>query len=245
MERKWLADRMLMGALCIATVALTVFVSSQKPTSMVQAGQLEVKEAVDLAFNAQEREAKTSVEIYEAKDYDFALAVVATGEENSVLEGVCKELAGELESLQEERVKVYILSNLSGEEYEKVWELTKRENFDACIVLKQGQSEDKLQYGVEGVYNPYFYWEKLPVPTLGDVVLRNVAIATKNVANGLIEADKESELMGFEAPTIELVVGYVSNEKENGLMQMPEYQKKLANGLLEAIKELYKIKHEN
>ena len=68
---------------------------------------------------------------------------------------------------------------------------------------------------------------------------RNVTIACGNRAIGLVPATDDSVLMQLNMPAAEISLGHISNEQERSLLMMQDYRGQLAEGLANALTEVY------
>ena len=64
-------------------------------------------------------------------------------------------------------------------------------------------------------------------------------MAASNRAVGLFPAEEEDILQKIEIPAARIALGYVTNDTERQLLMQDSYQKKLAEGIAEAINEVY------
>lgn len=116
------------------------------------------------------------------------------------------------------------------------------EAVDADIYIGIGacaDAEHSERYGIHSFYNAEYFIPEFGNIQLADVLTRNVTVAASNRAIGLTSAADESILSDIEIPAAEICVGYLSNEKECALLQQQHYQEKLAEGLANAILEVY------
>ena len=64
-------------------------------------------------------------------------------------------------------------------------------------------------------------------------------MAASNRAVGLFPATEEDVLWEIAIPSARISLGYVTNTAERQLLIQEDYQKKLAQGIAEAINEVY------
>lgn len=142
---------------------------------------------------------------------------------------------------EQENIKVYFTRledvNVSPEE-----RLALVEAVDADIFISIGVCEDTEhpeRYGIHSFYNEEYFIPGFGNIQLADVLTRNVTVAASNRAIGLTPVDEESILRDIEIPAAEICMGYLSNDQECALLQQQHYQEKLAQGLANAILEVY------
>ena len=68
---------------------------------------------------------------------------------------------------------------------------------------------------------------------------RQVTVAASNRALGLFPAEEGDVLWDLTIPAARISLGYVTNADERQLLEQESYQKKLAEGIAEAITEVY------
>ena len=108
-------------------------------------------------------------------------------------------------------------------------------SFDICDIVI---SSLKAGYYMMGLYDEYY------IPEFGnlqwaDCVTRQVTVAASNRAVGLFPATEEDVLWEIAIPSARISLGYVTNAAERQLLIQENYQKKLAQGIAEAINEVY------
>lgn len=117
---------------------------------------------------------------------------------------------------------------------------------DLFIGIKACQDIEHTEYyGICGFYNEEYFIPGFGNVQLADILTRNVTVSASNRAVGLIPAEENSILQDIKIPAAEICVGYLSNEKERALLSQEEYQKKLAEGLANAVLEVYTNKNTN
>lgn len=96
-------------------------------------------------------------------------------------------------------------------------------------------------YGVKSLYNENYFIPDFGNVQLADVLARNVTITASDRAIGLepVEEDAESVLNMLGVPAAKICLGYITNEQEKLLLRQEDYQEKLAEGLANAIQEVY------
>ena len=112
----------------------------------------------------------------------------------------------------------------------------------ADLYLEIGLSsdpEDASVYGISGEYNDEYYIPEFGNLQWADCVTRQVTVAASNRAVGLFPATEEDVLWEIAIPSARISLGYVTNAAERQLLIQENYQKKLAQGIAEAINEVY------
>lgn len=112
----------------------------------------------------------------------------------------------------------------------------------ADLYLEIGLSsdpEDASVYGISGEYNDEYYIPEFGNLQWADCVTRQVTVAASNRAVGLFPATEEDVLWEIAIPSARISLGYVTNAAERQLLIQEDYQKKLAQGIAEAINEVY------
>jgi N-acetylmuramoyl-L-alanine amidase len=110
--------------------------------------------------------------------------------------------------------------------------------------INVAQAEDEQQYGICGWYNELYYIPEFGNVELADIVTKNVTIASGNRAVGLKAADEESILQDIRVPAAEIDLGYLTNSQERSLLSQSAYREKLADGIADAIREVYSSYYE-
>ena len=99
--------------------------------------------------------------------------------------------------------------------------------------------QDASVYGISGEYNDEYYIPEFGNLQWADCVTRQVTVAASNRAVGLFPATEEDVLWEIAIPSARISLGYVTNAAERQLLIQEDYQKKLAQGIAEAINEVY------
>lgn len=110
---------------------------------------------------------------------------------------------------------------------------------DLYIRIGVSNDHDENAYGISAIYNEEYFIPEFGNVELADALTRNVTIASGNRAVGLMPADKESILSYLTIPAAQVNVGYFTNTKEAVLLSKDEYREKLAQGIADAIAEVY------
>lgn len=170
------------------------------------------------------------------------LVIIDAAKESEVLAAVVRKLQDNLSNSE-----IKLLVARSGEKdipENEILEFVDAAAPDFYIRLKLSESEDASQYGISGFYNDSYFIPEHGNVWLADILTRNVTIACGNRAVGLIAVDEENILKMLRIPAAEVSLGYLSNEKENSLLQQDFYQEKLSKGILDALEEVYTGCHE-
>ena len=165
--------------------------------------------------------------------------VTASGcQEKEVALSVARQTA---QLMEDRQVKVY----LTRTEDIDVTKEARRQFADwvgADLYLEIGLSSDPENtsvYGISGEYNDEYYIPEFGNLQWADCVTRQVTVAASNRAVGLFPATEEDVLWEIAIPSARISLGYVTNAAERQLLIQENYQKKLAQGIAEAINEVY------
>lgn len=184
------------------------------------------------------------------ENYDriVVLDPVGGGSEKGVAASGCEEKAIALEvarqtaqRMEGSKVKVYLTRTEDADVTQEA-----RRSFadwvDADLYLEIGLSadyEDDSAYGIRAEYNDQYYLPDFGNVQWADCVTRQVTVAASNRAIGLFPAAEEDVLWQLKIPAARISLGYVTNSSERQLLEQENYQKKLAEGIAEAISEVY------
>lgn len=222
----------------------------QGDISVIQAGACTMQKAGVLLrlsmkgiweYRSVMEEQNLEISFYEPHELYSMVVVVHTRTDTDyekVLPEVAKLLPGKIEP---EDIKVY-LTCLEEEECsrEQCIQLVKGADADIFLTLGFARNEEQPgQYGIEGYYNEEYYIPEFGNVELADTVTRNVTVAASNRAIGLFPAAKDSILQELSIPAAQINLGFVSNESERKLLTQTSYQSKLADGIANAIMEVY------
>lgn len=172
---------------------------------------------------------------------DVAKAVNnAVSEEQELAVAVAKKLQ---QQFVHEEVKVYYVGLEDVEaSNEKILEIV--ENVRADVYISLGaESDADADYGIAGYYNDTYYISGYGNVDVADALTRNVTIAAKNKAKGLLAADREDLLRQIDIPSARISLGSLRHEKEGKLLKEEQYRDKLAQGLCQAILEIHEVMH--
>ena len=112
----------------------------------------------------------------------------------------------------------------------------------ADLYLEIGLSadpENEAVYGICAEYNDEYYIPEFGNLQWADCVARQVTVAASNRAVGVVPAADGDVLWDLTIPAARISLGYVTNSSERQLLEQDSYQKKLAEGIAEAINEVY------
>lgn len=111
---------------------------------------------------------------------------------------------------------------------------------DFYIGIGLNSAEEVSVYGVETIYNGTYFIPETGSVELADSLEKNVTIQVSGRANGLTQA-QEADMIVQRAtvPAALVKVGYATNEKEAELLRMQEYRAAVAEGIFQAINEIY------
>lgn len=211
--------------------------------------RLSVKEILEYHSTLEENTLKIDfVKPRENYDCIVVLDPVGGGRESGVTASGCAEKTIALEVARQtaqimegSKVKVYLTRTEDAEVSQEA-----RRSFadwvDADLYLEIGLSadaEDSGTYGIRGEYNDEYYLPDFGNVQWADDVTRQVTVAASNRAIGLFPAAEDDILWQLKIPAARISLGYVTNSTERQLLEQESYQKKLAEGIAEAIFEVY------
>ena len=110
---------------------------------------------------------------------------------------------------------------------------------DLYLCIGVAMEEDTAQYGIRGWYNEDYFIPEFGNVEFADIVTRKVTIACGNRAIGLECAGDDSILHKLRIPAAGVELGNFTNEQEGALLFQESYREKLAQGIAEAIREVY------
>lgn len=118
-------------------------------------------------------------------------------------------------------------------------------NADIFVRIHANASDDPSDSGALAICmtpdNPYCAWLYQESRRLCDVLLDALTAATGAVNRGVWETDTMSGINWASMPVTIVEMGFMSNEREDRLMAMPEYQLKLAYGIANGIDRYFAI----
>ncbi|MCM1569644.1 MAG: N-acetylmuramoyl-L-alanine amidase [Roseburia sp.] len=149
------------------------------------------------------------------------------------------------DGLEQQNTKLYVAESAGREKDSQTGlMLVQQTGADLYIGLCISSDEDTERYGIQSYYNDEYFIPGFGNVELADTLTRNVTIAARNRAVGLIPLSEDEALGQLSIPAAKLSLGFASNAVENKLLQQEEYQEKLAQGIVEAIKEVYTVRYE-
>lgn len=146
------------------------------------------------------------------------------------------------EQIQQSDIKLYFTrtEDVNVTKEERV-ELVEAVGADMYIrICANADDEDTSRYGISAIYNEEYYIPELSNIDLADALTRSVTIASGNRALGLFAADEDSILQDITVTGAQINVGYLTHPMEGELLGLEEYQRKLAQGIADAIMEVCK-----
>ncbi|MCR4896567.1 MAG: N-acetylmuramoyl-L-alanine amidase [Lachnospiraceae bacterium] len=153
-------------------------------------------------------------------------------------EGICYAVASQVALFLENDTRVYL--NETGEARigdEAMREFVRDAKADLYIALDLSSFDDVSSYGISARINETWFTPGFGNPQLADALVRHTALRTVNRGRGIEKETEGGLLSSLELPAARLYLGAVTNEKEHELLLMEEYQKRLAQGIAEAIRE--------
>lgn len=160
-----------------------------------------------------------------------------------------KELTAQVAGLLEEKIKEpgikLYFTRTQDVEVTTEERLQLVQDVDADLYLRLGvsQAADAEAYGIQTFYN-----EEYVIPGFGnvqwaDLVTKKVATLASNKALEPLPAEEGNLMQSIKIPAAQIHLGFMSNPQECLLMQQESYQEKLAQGIAEAILEVYTNKN--
>lgn len=150
------------------------------------------------------------------------------------------------EELKESNIKVYCTRNDDSDvKMEKRIQFANEVGADMLISVHTDFSNDNMQSGITSIYNGQYFIQDFDSIQLADK-LEKAVIKTTGAQVGGISEITDSDRLVKEAtiPAAQINIGYLSNETEKKILQDEVYQKKIAEGIYNAILEIYKEKTE-
>lgn len=146
------------------------------------------------------------------------------------------------EKMKESDIKVYYTrTDDTMVDNEKRVQLANNVEADMLISIHMSYAEDMMQNGVTTIYNGDYFIQDFNSISLADKLEQEVAGATGAKANGLINATEEDFVVEYaKIPAAQVNIGYLSNEEELDYLTETEYQKLIADGIYQAVIEIYK-----
>lgn len=182
------------------------------------------------------------VPAYDMRDEDDVTAKVAeaaislmmgTGEEGSP-ETQIQSAPGE-----KELARVYSVRNPGNTRTEEeIFNLIRDSEADIVVFLELSESTNAEDYGMRAVYNAEYFIPGINNATVAEAFLRNIAVSASDKATAVDEAGEDDILKQLEIPSARVSIGYLSNAEEYGYLKDKRYREKIAEGIVNAIKEV-------
>lgn len=143
--------------------------------------------------------------------------------------------------LEQPEIKLYITGNEDADtSLESSLALVQAVEPDLFLQIGVSENEqDVTQYGIQSYYNDEYYIPEFGNVEWADVVTKKVTSAAINRALGLFPVSEDNILKLLDMPAAAISVGFVTNEQERLLLKQESYREKLAEGIAEAILEVY------
>lgn len=205
-------------------------------------------------FKSTMNNGKLTIEAQKPKDVHKKIVVLDAGHGGSdrgFYEGRLKEKDVALnvllilqEKFKDSDIKVYYTRTDDSlpDNYKRV-QLANRVNADMFISIHADFAEDASANGVTTIYNGDYFIPDFNSISLSDILEQSVARKTGAKANGLLAATEDDYLVkNATVPVAQINIGYLSNQDEKELLVEEEYLKLVADGIYEAIMEIYEEK---
>lgn len=145
------------------------------------------------------------------------------------------------EKMKDSDIKVYYSrTDDTAVDDEKRVQLANNVDADMVISIHLSNDEDLTKNGVTTIYNGDYFIQNFNSILLADKLEQAVAGATGAKANGLEDATEDEFLIEqAKIPAAQVNIGYLSNEEELDYLTESEYQKLIAEGIYNAITDIY------
>ena len=183
------------------------------------------------------------VPAYDMRDADDVTAVVAESaisilSENEASTGE-DPLSGESRSSEKVTARVYSARTPGNARTEsEIFALIRDSEADVVVFLELSESTDPQEYGMRAVYNDEYFLPGINNALVAETFLRNIAVSASDKAISIDGAQADDILKMIEKPSARISIGYLTNEKEYGFLKDERYRKKIAEGIINAIKEV-------
>ncbi len=151
------------------------------------------------------------------------------------------------EMLDNSDIRVYytrMSAQSSGEE--KRVELANAVKADMLIRIEVGEDPDSKVYGTQTLYNSNYFIPGFGSVELADLLERSVSTSISGKALGLKAASEDDYVISHaKVPAAAIKIGYITNAQEYKLLEREDYQKKVADGIYQAIADAYKDQSES
>ncbi len=115
-------------------------------------------------------------------------------------------------------------------------------NADLFLRLHANSSKDRSKQGIEILYpseaNPYVGQLSQASAKFANAINDELIKSTGAKSQGVLPRENMAEHNFSKSPVITLLMGYMTNKEEDALLQTPEYQQKIAQGIKNGI-EIY------
>lgn len=96
--------------------------------------------------------------------------------------------------------------------------------------------DDVKEFGMKTVYNDSYFRNGIENAAFADLVLKNAVTSTSNLALGIFPAGNEDGILKvIDIPATVLYAGYISNDSEAQLLNRPQYDTEIAQGIIDAL----------
>ncbi len=144
---------------------------------------------------------------------------------------------GNAENTDDISARIYVAQYRGDDE---VLNFIKEADADIVVFLNTLESDDPTAYGMSAYYNGNYFIPELDNGYLAEAFLRNMATSASNKAIAIESAGEDSILNMLEIPAAEITIGYTSNPTESRYLCEEKYQRTIAEGIINAIKEVMK-----
>ncbi len=126
---------------------------------------------------------------------------------------------------------------------EKRTEIANGVGADMAISIHTSYDEDTEKSGISTVYNGEYFIQDFCSIDLADILEKNVINETGAKVNGIVDAIETDVLVkDATVPVAQVNVGYLSNETDRENVKSGDYQNAIAEGIYNAIMQIYKEK---
>lgn len=165
----------------------------------------------------------------------------------SLVDGITLDIVERvMEKLKADNIKVY--STRAGEDIpdiDKRIKLVNNSDADMAVgIFVNSDAENSENCGTETVYNQDYFIPVMGSIELADFLEREVVISTSGIAKGLkaVPAEDISMVREAKVPAAQILIGYITNEKEAALLLKEDYREKIAEGIYKAIIKAFEKK---
>ena len=145
----------------------------------------------------------------------------------------------ESESGDKDIARIYSVRNPGNTRTEEeIFSLIRDSEADIVVFLELSESENTEDYGMRAVYNAEYFIPGINNAVVAESFLRNIAVSANDKATAIDEAGPDDILKQIEIPSARVSIGYLTNEEEYGYLKDERYREKIAEGIINAIKEV-------